>query len=181
MAAPCTICNHPDRVALDAALVEGKSYRAVARQWGASKDAVARHHRAHVSPALVRVGEKRLARAAEAGPRTALDRLEDLYARAVRVLVRVEATPNTAQQLAAINAAQKLVETIARVTGEIRPDGGVSVQLATVNVMASGEIAGLISVLMRTLAAWPEARVAVADALEALDVELPSRQLEGEV
>ena len=62
MARACSVCQHPDRAAIDGALVEGRSYRAVARQFPAvAKDALSRHHHAHVSPALVRVVERQQA------------------------------------------------------------------------------------------------------------------------
>lgn len=53
MARPCTICNHPDRVAIDAALRIGDSFGAVAARFGVSKTGVYRHAQAHVESALV--------------------------------------------------------------------------------------------------------------------------------
>lgn len=165
----CTVCNHPERVTLDAALVEGRSYRDVARQFGVSKDAVARHHRAHVSPALVRVVERREARLAERGPASVLERLETLYERAVGILDRAEAAGQTAQELGALRELRGLADSIARITGELRETPAVAI-----NVLASPEIVALTSALMRALAPFPEARVAAADALEQLDVEVPA-------
>ena len=165
----CSVCQHPDRVALDAGLVEGRSYRDVARQFGVSKDAVARHHRAHVSPALVRVVERQEVKRAERGPAAALERLEDLYRRAVRVLERAEAAGQTAQVLGAVREARGLVEVIAKITGELREQPAVAV-----NVLAAPEIVQLTTVLMRALAPFPEARVVAADALAAIDREVPA-------
>lgn len=165
----CTVCSHPDRAAIDAALVEGHSDRAVARQHGLFKDAVGRHRAAHVSPALVRVQERREARRAEQGPATALDRLEDLYGRAVTVLERAEDAGNTAQQLGAIREARGLVETIARVTGELREAPAVAV-----NVLASPDVARLTVALMTALSPFPAARIAAAEALDDLEVEVPA-------
>lgn len=165
----CTVCDHPDRVALDAGLVAGRSYRDVARQWSLSKDSVARHHRAHVSPALVRVVERKEAHRAERGPAAALARLEDLYQRAVRVLERAEAAGQTAQVLGAVREARGLVEVIAKITGELREAPAVAV-----NVLAAPEIAALTTVLMRALAPYPDARIAAANALEAMDMDVPA-------
>lgn len=41
----CSICSHPDREDIDSALRGGASLRAVAGRFGASKSALARHHR----------------------------------------------------------------------------------------------------------------------------------------
>ncbi len=54
----CTICTHPDRADIDAALVAGGSIRDVARRFGAGKGAVERH-RDHFRAALVAAAERR--------------------------------------------------------------------------------------------------------------------------
>jgi hypothetical protein len=117
----------------------------------------------------VRVQERREARRAEQGPATALDRLEDLYGRAVTVLERAEDAGNTAQQLGAIREARGLVETIARVTGELREAPAVAV-----NVLASPDVARLTVALMTALSPFPAARIAAAEALDDLEVEVPA-------
>ena len=164
----CTVCDHPDRVALDAGLVGGRSYRDVARQWGVSKDAVARHHRAHVSPALVRVVERREARLAERGPRSVLERLETLYERAVGILDRAEGAGQTAQELGALRELRGLADSIARITGELKESPAIAV-----NVLASPELTRYTAELLRALAPYPDARVAAAAALRRLDIEAP--------
>lgn len=45
----CTVCAHPERRAIDAAVVAGAANRAIARQYRVSKDAVARHADGHVA------------------------------------------------------------------------------------------------------------------------------------
>ena len=54
MARTCTVCTHPERVAIDQALVGGEPNRAIARRMALSKDAVARHRASHL-PANVPV------------------------------------------------------------------------------------------------------------------------------
>lgn len=51
MAQQCSVCTHPERVAIDAALAGGTSTRDVAGRYGTSKSAVDRH-RQHM-PSLV--------------------------------------------------------------------------------------------------------------------------------
>lgn len=49
----CTICNHPDRLQIEAALVRGVSLRNVAKQYEASQAAVYRHRQKCMKVALV--------------------------------------------------------------------------------------------------------------------------------
>ena len=49
----CTACVHPDRAAIDAALLKGVSYPTVAGRHGLSTSAVFRHRRRHVDAPTV--------------------------------------------------------------------------------------------------------------------------------
>jgi len=54
MGRTCTVCQHPERKALDAALVAVESpYRDIARRYGLSKDALLRHKADHLLPEIV--------------------------------------------------------------------------------------------------------------------------------
>src|SRR5262245_17857833 len=58
MAQACKICNHADRQAIDAILVEGwPSLRVIGSQYGVSKDSLLRHFRAHVPDAAADDGQ----------------------------------------------------------------------------------------------------------------------------
>ena len=48
MARTCTICTHPERAAIDKALVAGQPYRSIAQHFAASADAVLRHKESHL-------------------------------------------------------------------------------------------------------------------------------------
>ena len=48
MGKPCTVCVHPDRSAIDAALEAGHPLRGIAAAYGVSKTALHRHRQAHV-------------------------------------------------------------------------------------------------------------------------------------
>jgi hypothetical protein len=47
----CSICTHPDRVAVEAALHARTPFRTIASKWSVSKMALLRHRDAHVPPA----------------------------------------------------------------------------------------------------------------------------------
>jgi hypothetical protein len=49
----CSICYHPEREALDAALEAGLSYRDTAEHFNVSRSAIERHHKHSVPPTTV--------------------------------------------------------------------------------------------------------------------------------
>ena len=53
----CTVCTHPDRPAIDQALVNHRPFRDIARHFGVSKDAALRHHDEHLPAALAKAQE----------------------------------------------------------------------------------------------------------------------------
>lgn len=156
----CTVCSHEDREAIDEAVVSGGSMRDIARRHAVSKDAVARH-RAHISPALSRLVAER----EEAGPASALARLEELYAKADQVLTAATAEGKASLSLAAIRELRSIVETLAKITGEL--DERPTVQV--LNVATSPEWVAVRSALMAALHPFPEAAQAVAGSLAVLE------------
>lgn len=157
----CTVCSHEDREAIDQAMVFGEPMRAIAiRVGGVSKDALSRH-RAHISPALSRlVAEREMA-----GPASALDRLEELYAKASGVLSAATEEGKASLSLAAIRELRGLVETLAKITGEL--DERPTVQV--LNVATSPEWLQVRGALMAALRPYPEAAQAVAGSLTQLE------------
>ena len=164
MGLPCTVCSHPDRELIDAELVRGGSQRATARQWDLSKDAV-RRHGAHVSASLARVVSER----ETAGARSALERLEELHARAMRLLDAADSEGKASLSLQAIRECRALVEVLAKITGELDERPNVQV----LNVATSPEWLNLRAALMDTLAPYPDAGQAVARRLLALEGGAP--------
>ncbi len=73
----CTICAHPERGAIDAALLAQRPLRDIAIQFNTSKDALNRH-RAHLTDALRTRDEGRLESAALVR-RLELERLDTLF------------------------------------------------------------------------------------------------------
>lgn len=55
----CSVCSHPDLAAIDKALVEGASKRAVAGRYGLAATSVERHKENHLPAKLVRAKEVR--------------------------------------------------------------------------------------------------------------------------
>ena len=58
--AQCTICNHPQRVEIDKALISGATYREIAQRFGVSRDALYRHRKnGHIAEQIAKVAKKK--------------------------------------------------------------------------------------------------------------------------
>jgi hypothetical protein len=154
----CTVCRHPDRPEIDRQLAGGMSNQGVAEKWGLSKDSVRRHRATHLSAALKAVHTKR----ETAGATKAVDRAEYLYGKASAILEAAEEGKQGALALAAIKELRSTVELLAKLSGELdeRP------QVNILNVAASPEWLATQGAMLAALAPFPEARLAVAGALQ---------------
>ena len=151
----CTICTHEEREAIDRAVVSGGSNRAIARRWGVSKDAVARHQAEHLPAAIVKAQE-------EVDVRNAIDivkQLRTINGATLRILKRAHDAGDSDTALKAIDRVQKQIELQAKLLGDLEPDG------VTVNVLVSPEWQQLRSLILQALDAHPAARLSVAAAL----------------
>ena len=139
----------------------GRSQRTIGAQFGVSRDSIARHSQRHLSPALKRAATRH----ETGGPRRAVDRLEDLYARCTRILDAAEAAGNPGLALNAAKELRATVEVLAKISGELdeRP------QIAVVNVLNSSEWGQIRAALMVALASHPDASRAVSAALLAIE------------
>lgn len=157
----CRVCQHPSRSAIEQAMIAGRSHPSIAQEYGLSKDGVRRHKDNHLA---ANMRGAMAARDVNAG-RTALSRVEDLYARADRILSAAEEAGQGGLALGAIKELRGIVELLAKLTGELdeRPQ-------VTINLASSPEWLQVQTVILQALAAHPEARQSVAGALLAADV-----------
>ena len=153
----CTVCTHPDRAAIDRALVAGDAYRNIAQRTGTSATALHRHKADHI-PA-------KLAQAAVATQAAdAIDLLSEVRAlrrKAYSLLLQAEAAGDIRTALAGVREARACLELLGEMEGEIdrRP---------IVNILVAPEWVAVRSALMAALMPYPAARAAVADRLVAL-------------
>lgn len=127
MPAHCATCEHPERETIDRALVLGDvPIRELARRYGMHRTSLSRHKAAHIAPALAQVVAERSA----AGPRSAMDRIEELIDRVGRVLDKAEQDGQAKLFLDAARELRGLVDLLARITGELRDTPQVAVVLA---------------------------------------------------
>lgn len=143
---------HPERDAIDAALASGQSNRAVAGRFGMGEEAIRRHRKRHLSPAIVAVTAEVQRR--QGNERTTLERVEALTD-------RVEAAAEGVSGRHFLDVARELrgaLELLARMRGELKPDGPT----VSVNLLASPDLHRLLLALDRALLGHPAARAAVA-------------------
>jgi hypothetical protein len=153
----CTVCEHPDREAIDRALVGDASNRSVASLYDVSEAAVRRHKANHLPAKLA------IAQAAEevAQADTLLGQVRDLQQRALKILDKAEEAGELKTALGAIREARGNLELLAKLLGELddRPQ---------INVLISPEWLELRAVIVGALEPHSEARGAVLAAIEGL-------------
>jgi hypothetical protein len=153
----CTVCVHPDVFVINERLVGigGKlSNRSIAKQYGVDHNAVQRH-RKHIPELLAKA--PRAEEVAEAD--RLLDRIEELQARADRILTRAEETDNYTAMLGGIREMRANLELIGEVTKELD-------RTPTLNLHLNPVWLELRTTILAALDHHPEARESVVRALE---------------
>jgi len=157
----CSICTHPEREQIDAALVSGVSLRDIAAKYPPlTLSALSRHHNRHVSAALAAmqtaVQAKRHA--------SLLDRVEGLIERAETLYTAASDEGKAAQALAVLKELRGLLELLGKATGELdtRP-------VTVVNLQTAPEWLAMRAVILSALMAYPEARACVSGRLLELE------------
>jgi len=153
----CTICQHPHRTEVDAALVNGDVFRTIAYRFGCSEAALKRHKADHI-PALLAKSQDA---ATVANADTLLDQVRTLQRRALNILTLAENAGDLRAATAAIREARGCIELLSRLTGELD-------ERATVNVLVlSADWLAVRSRLLAALEPFHDARLAVAEVLDA--------------
>jgi hypothetical protein len=156
MTRTCTVCQHAERAAIDAALVAGAPYRNIAQQFDVGYTAVARH-KEHIGAAIVASQEAR----EEAHALDVVKQLKTINATTVAILAEARQQKDPEIALKAIDRIQRQIELQAKLLGDLddRPQ---------VNVLVLPEWVALRSAILAALIAYPDARDAVADAVARL-------------
>jgi hypothetical protein len=151
----CSICEHPQRGAIDRALVGETSNLSVSSLFGVSESAVRRHKANHL-PAKLVMAEK-AAEVAQADD--LLEQVRDLQVRTLAILEAAEHTQQHRTALSAIREARSNLELLAKLLGELdeRPQ---------VNILISAEWLELRAVIVAALEPHTEAREAVLRAID---------------
>jgi hypothetical protein len=149
----CTICTHDQRLAIDRALVEGESAPRIAAKYRVSDDAITRH-RAHIPAKLAQAQDAEEAAQAD----DLLRHVRALRGKSYALLQKAETAGDLKTALLGIREARACLELLAKLQGQLdeRP---------IVNVLISPQWVALRAVILQTLAPYPDARAALAEAL----------------
>ena len=154
----CTICSHIQREAIDKALVAGGNYRDLSALYRVSEDAILRHKTNHLAAAMVQAQGASEAAHAE----NLLDQLKNLQSTTLSVLSQAQQAQDLRVVAALIGQARGNLELLFKLTGELAQEG-------TVNIVVLPEWITVRTAMLQALAPYPEARLAVAAALERVD------------
>ena len=113
----CTVCVHPDRKAIDVALIDGTAVSTLSNAYGLGYESLRRHRDNHLPASLVR-GHQAV-EVIEAD--TLLDRLRWLGQRALRSLDEAERAGGHAARAAYLRECRGCLELEARMLGTLPP------------------------------------------------------------
>jgi len=150
----CTICDHPQREAIDQALVAREAFRNIAQRFAASPDAVYRHKQDHLPQHLCQAKAAQEVTQADG----LLAKVEALAADATRIQATAAADGDLRTALQGIRELVRIIELQARLLGELKDS-------TTVNVLVLPQWQSLRTTILVALAPYPEARAVVATAL----------------
>lgn len=154
----CSACIHPDRAEIDAALVErSASYRTIADRFGLSETSLKRH-KAHLPAHLSTAHEAEAVASAD----DLLRQLRALQRKALDLLEKAEREGDLRTALSGVREARACLELLLEISGELD-------RRSVVNIAISPQWIELRTVIVAALVPFPEARLAVADAIQSRD------------
>lgn len=134
MGRTCTICSHPEREAIEAALVRGDPFRHIAERYGTASSSLVRH-REHVRDALVQAKESK----SEERGQTLLEQVRWLQQTTLKALETAERDDDTRCLLAAVKEARGNLELLGKLTGELAT-GPTAVAIAGAQATATSAV-----------------------------------------
>jgi hypothetical protein len=172
----CLVCQHKDRVRIEASRVAGVSLDNLSRKFAVSRDSIFRHMRDHVdddlrAQYLLEVPIKDLAEAAAAENVSVLEYLSIVRATLLQQF-QLAASCNDKNGVAILGGRlTEVLRAIGSITGEVLRSPAVSsvVTTNTVNFIGSPIFADLQQMLIRRLAGHPDALAAVVEGLRELE------------
>lgn len=154
----CTICSHPDRAAIDAALVAGESFRGISRRFAVSEDALARHRRNHLPAKLAKAQQAQQVAQAD----DLLAEMQRLQRITMGVLARAVNANSLNVAVGAIREARNNLALLGELAGELQ-------SAPVVNVLVLPEWLAIQDAMAAALLPYPQARQAVVAALLRLE------------
>ena len=156
----CLVCSHANRFAIERSwLVEKKSLRSISKELGCSYSLVQRHMKNHLKGQADKVRQ-----ALDTKSVDIVAELEKLYSTCDSYLKKAELANDWQQARAFIAEGRQTLRVIAEVQGKIKD---ITVQM---NVFSNPQIFVLIEQIQSALEPWPQAKLAVAKALDKGDL-----------
>ena len=170
MARRSTVAEHRERAAIELAIARGVSYRSIAKRYGVGFDSVGRHARNRMPPQL----RAKLI----AGPDLDIDlgRLRETESQSLlmhlvglrnRLFASLDVAEECGDSAMVARVAHQLHENL-NITGKLLGDLGVG-STTIHNYLITPMYIEMRTTLVRALVAYPEARIAVAQALRAVE------------
>ena len=156
MSKPCRICTHPEREAIDQAIISDVPYRSITEQYGVSNGSIARHKEAgHISQALIQANEVR-----------EITRSTDLLDMTMNLLTEAQDIVNESRQDGDLRTA---LDGIGKITNILKLLMAVNLALsdrqAKTSVTTDPEFQRVMSVIMEELDPYPEVRERISTRL----------------
>jgi hypothetical protein len=155
----CTICSHPNRAKIEAALVNGEPNRRIASRFQIQEIAIRRHVADHFPATLARAREALEITRGDA----LLDQVKTVLAKTWVVLAHVEAEHDHEKTLKALAGLDARLTLLAKMMGELRDQ-------SVTNILVIPEWQQLRTRVLAALVPYPDARAAVVAALEAVPI-----------
>lgn len=156
----CVFCNHRDRSGIEKAVATKKlSMTAAAKRIGCDKASVSRHMKTHVSD--------KIAKAAEANDLqeglNVINALTESRARLLSIYDEARASGDLRSAIASLQTEVSQLSLMGKITGQFSDQSQVNV------LMASAEDERIMAVIYRVLEPYPDIRVTLSEALDAMD------------
>ena len=173
----CQVCRHDDCATINLALARGATVPVIRTKWPAlSPDALYRHHRKHIpGPVLERLKIKSLgsilgkslnvAELTDSENQSLLSQIVALKSSLLGALSEAERADAGQLYSSLAGRLTKLIEVEARILGQIQTGSTTTIN----NYLASGEYVALRSAMIEALRPYPQAAIAVARRLLALE------------
>jgi hypothetical protein len=155
MSQTCTICTHPDRKAIESALVAGVGVRVIASRFvPLTRSSIQRHKEDHLPSRLAKAQDARESANAD----ELLRQVKGLQGKAASLLLQAEKAGDLKTALAGVRESRGCIELLAKLMGELdeRPQ---------FNVIINPQWIELRAVIVQALEPYPDAGKAVAAAL----------------
>ncbi len=158
MARTCTVCRHPDRPAIDQALVNRRPFRDIACHFNVGRMAAVRHYDEHLPATLAEAKQaEETARADDL-----LEQVRALRTKSLSILLAAEKAGDLKTALTGVQTALACLELLGELSQQIdrRP---------VVNLVASPEWLQVRAIVLDVLRDDPARRLSLVTRLEALE------------